>query len=227
VERYNPALVAARPFLSDPKYIRAERVSPFSFRSTDIGVVHDMMIHDIDLVLDLVGAPVAEVQALGVGILGALEDCVQARIAFTNGSIADLTANRVSPVTSRRMQVWGADGCVQIDFAAREAVRYSRGPALRFGSGPLERARQNGADIEKLKEEVFGTYIEVHKPNVVPRDQLTEELLEFTQCVRTRRAPLVSGQVALQAMLVAEQILERVATPPWAARVTAPRRQAG
>ena len=227
VERYNPALIAARPFLSDPKYIRAERVSPFSFRSTDIGVVHDMMIHDIDLVLDLVGAPVTEVHAFGVGILGALEDCVQARIAFANGSIADLTANRVSPVTSRRMQVWGADGCVQLDFTAREVVRYSPGPALRFGSGPLEKARQKGTDIEQLKEEIFGSYIEVHKPSIVPQDQLTEELLEFTQCVRTRRTPLVSGETALAAMQVADRILRRIAAPPWAAPQIAPRRQAG
>ncbi|MGE5193445.1 MAG: Gfo/Idh/MocA family protein [Deltaproteobacteria bacterium] len=227
VERYNPALVAARPFLRDPKYIRAERVSPFSFRSTDIGVVHDMMIHDIDLVLDLVAAPVVGVQALGVGILGELEDCVQARLVFANGSIADLAANRVSPVTSRWMQVWGADGCVQLDFAAREVVRYSPGPALRFGSGPLEKARQKGADIEKLKGEIFGTFIDVHKPNVVPCDQLTEELVEFTGCVRTRKAPQVGGEAALEAMLVAGRILEQVASPPWAATGIAPRRQAG
>jgi predicted dehydrogenase len=227
VERYNPALIAARPYLSDPKYIRAERVSPFSFRSTDIGVVHDMMIHDIDLVLDLVAAPVVDVQAFGVGILGELEDCVQARLAFANGSIADLTANRVSPVTSRRMQVWGAEGCVLLDFASREVVRYSRGPALRYGSGPLEKARQNGADIEKLKREIFGTYIEVHKPHVIPHDQLTEELLEFTRCVRTRKAPLVSGQTALAAALVADRILEQVAFPPWAVLANGFRRHAG
>jgi predicted dehydrogenase len=227
VERYNPALIAARPYLTDPKYIRAERVSPFSFRSTDIGVVHDMMIHDIDLVLDLVSAPVAGVQAFGASILGALEDCVQARITFANGSIADLTANRVSPITSRGMQVWGIDGCVQLDFAAREVVRYSPGPALRFGSGPLEKARQKGTDIEKLKGEIFGTYIEVHKPNVVPHDQLTEELLAFAEGVRARKAPLVDGQTALEAMLVADRILQQVALPPWTVPGVAPRRQAG
>src|SRR5262245_20812569 len=73
VERYNPALLAARPFLADPKYVRAERLAPFSFRSTDIGVVHDLMIHDLDLVLDLVAAPVADVQAFGASILGGQE----------------------------------------------------------------------------------------------------------------------------------------------------------
>jgi predicted dehydrogenase len=185
------------------------------------------MIHDIDLVLDLVAAPVADVQAFGVGILGNLEDCAQARITFANGSVADLTANRVSPVTSRRMQVWGPEGFVQLDFGSREVVRYCPAPALRFGSGPLEKARQKGADLEKLKADIFGTYIEVHKPNVVPRDQLTEELLEFTACVRTRKLPLVSGEVGLQAMLVAGRILDQVASPPWTTPGIAPRRQAG
>jgi predicted dehydrogenase len=227
VERYNPALVAARPFLAEPRYIHAERLSPFSFRSTDIGVVHDLMIHDIDLVLDLVGAPVADVQAFGTGILGQLEDCAQARLIFSNGSIADLAANRVNPVASRRMQVWGTEGCVHLDFASREVVRYSPGPALRFGTGPIERARQKGADIEKLKAEVFGTYIEVHKPNVATRDQLTEELVSFAECIRTRKAPLVGGEAALQAMLVAGRILDRIAAPPWAAAKSALRRQAG
>ena len=227
VERYNPALLAARPFLADPRYIRAERLAPFSFRSTDIGVVHDLMIHDIDLVLDLVGAPVSEVQALGTGILGELEDCAQARLIFSNGSIADLTANRVNPVASRCMQVWGIDGCVYLDFATREVVCYSPAPALRFGSGPLERARQKGADIDKLKEEIFGTFIEVHKPTVVPRDQLTEELMAFAECVRTRKPPSVGGEAALEAMLVAGRILDRIAAPPWKAAKTALRRQAG
>jgi len=227
VERFNPALIAARAFLHDPKYIRAERFGPFSFRSTDIGVVHDLMIHDIDLVLDLVAAPVAHVQAFGVGILGGHEDCVQARLTFSNGCVADLAANRVSPVASRRMQVWGPEGCVHLDFAAREAVCYRAGAALRYGSSPVERAQQKGADLEQLKKEIFGTFIEVHKPNVVMRDQLTEELLAFIECTRTRKQPLVSGETALAAMIIAGRILDHAADFPWAAPVPAARRRAG
>ncbi len=227
VERFNPALVAARPFLGSPKYIRAERFAPFSFRSTDIGVVHDLMIHDIDLVLDLVAQPVIDVQAFGVGILGEHDDCVQARLTFSNGSVADLAANRVSPLASRQMQVWGPEGCVQLDFASRAVVCYSPGPALRFGAGPLERARQTGANLDQLKEEIYGKFIEVHHPNVVPCDQLTAELLDFTESIRTRVPPKVGGTAALEAMLVAGQILEQIAAPPWAASLPAPRRLAG
>ncbi len=230
VERFNPALAAARPFLDNPKYIRIERFAPFSFRSTDIGVVHDLMIHDIDLVLDLVRAPVADVQALGTSILGDLEDCAQARLTFSNGTVADLAANRVSPVVRRQMQVWGPDRFVQIDLAAREVACYGRSPAWQFGAGPLERAREPGADIEQLKSQIFGTFIEVQKPVVTPCDQLTEELKAFAQCVRTRQPPLVSGQAALEAMLVARRILDRTAAAPWARPVAgsvAPRRLAG
>jgi len=228
VERFNPALIAARPFLENPRYIRAERLGPFSFRSTDIGVVHDLMIHDIDLVLDLVAAPVAGIQAFAASILGEREDCAQARITFANGTIADLAANRVSPVARRQMQVWGDDDCVHIDFMAREALRYRRSPLLRFGVGPLERARQTGADVEKLKADIFGAYIDVHKPAVVLRDQLTEELQAFSECVRTRKAPPVDGNAALKAMLVAGQILDQAAAPPWSPARPAPlRRKAG
>jgi predicted dehydrogenase len=215
VERFNPALIAARPYLAEPKYIRVERFSPFSFRSIDIGVVHDLMIHDIDLVLDLVGCPVADVEAFGIRILTEHEDCVQARLRFSNGAVADLSANRVSPVARRRMQVWDAESCVDLDFAAREVVRYSAAPSLKYGAGPLERARRKGADIEELKGEIFGTYIDVHKPSVVPRDQLTEELLAFTECVRTRKSPAAGGDAALEAMRVAAQILERAGARSW------------
>jgi predicted dehydrogenase len=227
VERFNPALVAARPFLSEPRYIRAERFAPFSFRSTDIGVVHDLMIHDIDLVLDLVASPVADVQALSAAILGDREDCAQARILFANGAVADLAANRVSPVARRQMQVWEADRCVHLDFAAREVACYSRSPALQFGVSPLERARQSGADIEELKRQVIGTFIEVHRPEIAPCDQLTEELRAFIDCVRKRLPPQVGGAAALKAMLIAELILEQAVLSRGAAPEQAPRRLAG
>jgi len=230
VERFNPAWTAARPHLGDPRYIRVERVSPFAFRSTDIGVVHDVMIHDIDLVLDLVHAPVADVHAFGTRILGAHEDCVQARLTFSNGSIADLTANRVSPITTRKMQVWSTAGCAHLDFAAREVVHYRPGPLLRFGDGPLERACEPNADIEQLKQDIFGKYIEIDKPAIAGCDQLTDELSAFVNCIETRRPPLVTGEVALNAMVVAGRILEQVAAAPWSAPATCPlpgRRRAG
>jgi len=96
VERFNPAFAAAAPYLVEPKYIEAVRASGFTFRSTDVGVVLDLMIHDIDLVLSLVGSPVQRVEAMGVSVLGGHEDAANARIQFASGCVATLSASRVS-----------------------------------------------------------------------------------------------------------------------------------
>ncbi|OYW20849.1 MAG: hypothetical protein B7Z55_06695 [Planctomycetales bacterium 12-60-4] len=97
IERFNPAWKSAAPWCREPKYIRAERTSTFTFRSTDIGVVLDLMIHDLDLVLSLANSPIRSVEALGIGVMGDHEDAVQARLVFENGCVADLTASRISP----------------------------------------------------------------------------------------------------------------------------------
>ena len=106
IERFNPAAVVASRHCGTTKYIRAERLSPYSLRSRDIGVVHDVMIHDLDLVLNLVDAPIRAVEAFGVCIMGGNEDIVQTRLAFEGGCIADLTASRVNPTSKRSMQLW-------------------------------------------------------------------------------------------------------------------------
>jgi predicted dehydrogenase len=190
-------------------------VSPYPFRSTDIGVVHDLMIHDLDLVLDLVNAPLGSVEAFGVSILGAHEDSVQARLTFQNGCIADLTASRVHPTARRCMHIWSASGTVSVDFGTREVICHQPSEMLRYGSSPLERAKEPGADIEQLKKDMFGTYIRVHKPPVSEGDALTSELASFVDCVLHHREPLVDGNVALEAMVVAERVLERVRSHQW------------
>jgi predicted dehydrogenase len=215
IERFNPATQVAWKNTGPPKYIRAERVSPYPFRSTDIGVVHDLMIHDLDLVLDLANAPLSSVQAFGISILGAHEDSVQARLAFKNGCIADLTASRVHPAVRRRMDIWSRSGSVSVDFGAREVVCYRPSETLLYGTSPLDRAREPGADIEQLKKEIFGTYITVQKPHVPAADALTAELASFVDCVLHHREPVVDGNAALQAMIAAEAVLECVRTHRW------------
>lgn len=228
IERFNPAFVSARPYLDAPRYIRAERYSPYSFRSTDIGVVHDMLIHDIDLVGCLVSSPVERVEAFGVTILGGHEDCVQARVTFADGCVADLSANRVSPVTRRDMQVWSAAGCTHLDFGAKESVVYLPSPTLRYGTPLADRAREPGVNLDQLKADVFGKYIKVHRPTVTPRDQLTEELASFADCIRTRQRPLVGGIEAAWSMELAGRILERVAESTLSAAAGAwPLKRAG
>jgi predicted dehydrogenase len=215
VERFNPATQVAWSACSAPKYIRAQRLSPYAFRSTDIGVVHDLMIHDLDLVLDLVRAPVARVEAFGISILGGHEDAVQARIAFANGCIADLTASRVNPTAERSMQIWSRRAMASVDFSSREVVTYKPSETLLFGASPLERARVPGADIEQLKRDIFEAYLKVARPEVPKSDALTDEIASFVDCVRRSATPLVGGREALAAMELADEILQCVAAHQW------------
>jgi predicted dehydrogenase len=215
IERFNPATEVAWAACGVPKYIRAERLSPYAFRSTDIGAVHDLMIHDLDLVLDLSGAPVASVQAFGMCILGGHEDSVQARVTFENGCVADLTASRVNPFARRTMQVWSTSGTVTVDFTSREVVAYRPSEQLLFGKSPLQRAAEPDADIDQLKADVFGKFLTVDEPTVSEDDALTAELSHFVDCVQTGRRPLVDGETALRAMQLADDILVSVSAHQW------------
>ncbi len=215
VERFNPATRAAFALCDHPKYVFAERLSPFSFRSTDIGVIHDLMIHDIDLILSLVKSPVVDVEGLGVGLMGKLEDSVCARIKFQNGCIADLVANRVNPTARRAMEVWSLSGRTLVDFTTREVVHYRPSETLLHGTSPIERAALPGADIEQLKRDVFGTFLNVITPAVGKDDALTAELVSFTEAIKSHRRPECDGEEALKAMEVAEQILESVNSHRW------------
>ncbi|WP_339681820.1 Gfo/Idh/MocA family oxidoreductase [Gimesia maris] len=215
VERFNPATQAAFDRCPNPRFIRSERVSPYTFRSTDIGVIHDLLIHDIDLVLSVVKSAVKSVEAFGVSVMGEHEDAVQARLRFQNGCIADLTASRISPSAKRAMQLWGAAGCVSVDFTSREVTAYRPSETLLYGTPPLERARKAGANLEALKQDVFGTFLKVETPEVSAADALTAELASFVEAIQTGSAPLVGGVQALQAMQVAEQVLAAVNEHEW------------
>ncbi|MGE3316248.1 MAG: Gfo/Idh/MocA family oxidoreductase [Planctomycetaceae bacterium] len=215
VERFNPAYLAARDVAGNPKYIRAERLSNYAFRSMDIGVVHDLMIHDIDLVLDLVKSPVRWVDAFGVSIFGGHEDSAQARVTFENGCIADFVANRISPVARRALQIWSQTGTVNADLTSREVVAYSRTEALKFGRSPIALAGDPGADIEQLKKDVFSKFLRVDTVPVAQADALTEELRSFVDCVRTGRTPIVDGHAAVSALTVADQVLASIAAHQW------------
>lgn len=215
IERFNPVTQAAWKQAGTPKYIRSERFSPYAFRSTDIGVVHDVMIHDIDLVLDLVQSDVTSVEAFGVSLLGDHEDSVNARLRFANGCIADLVANRVNPTFRRAMEIWSAAGCLKVDFTTRELVGYRPTETLLYGMSPLEKSRQPGADIEQLKKQIFGTYIKEERETIAQQDALTAELAHFVDCVKTNSRPSCSGEEGLAAMRVAGRILECVAGHQW------------
>lgn len=217
IERFNPAFQAAKSIIQHPKYIRCERTSTYTFRSTDIGVVLDLMIHDIDLVLSLVKSSLRRCEAFGIGVMGNHEDAAQARLYFDNGCIADITASRICPVAARSMTAWSASGCVTVDLHQREVKRFAAGDALLHGMPPLQRAAQPGADLEALKKEVFGQFIQTETIPVAQAgpDALTQELTEFVNCVLEGSRPMVAGEQAYAAMVVADQVLRQIVAHQW------------
>lgn len=215
IERFNAAMQVAKPLIREPKHIRTERLSPYAFRSMDIGAVLDLMIHDIDLVLSLVDSPVVQVDAFGLCLFGGNEDKANARLTFENGCIADLTANRLHPTPRRTMEVLSLDGNVSIDFHTREVTAYSMSDRLRFGPSPVELAARPEADLPELKADVFGSFLNVQQPTVPKTDALTAELDHFVDCVIDKKQPLVNGDVGLAAMEIAETILQRLAEHQW------------
>jgi len=215
IERFNPAFQALAARVCAPKYIRAERYSNYAFRSTDIGVVHDLMIHDIELTQSLAQSEFVSVEAFGVSLVGGHEDAVQARVRFANGCIADLSANRVSPSATRTIQVWSAAGCVSADLHTRKLTSFGAGPDLRAGQLPYELGREPGADINQLKSEMFTRFIQTDSPTIEAADALTLELRSFIESVRTQTTPLVDGVAGLKAVELAEAILKSVRTHRW------------
>ncbi|MBM4075826.1 MAG: Gfo/Idh/MocA family oxidoreductase [Planctomycetes bacterium] len=217
IERFNPAFQVARPLISNPKYIRTERTSGYPFRSTDIGVVHDLMIHDIDLILSLAKSRVRSVEAFGVTVVGGHEDVANARLRFENGCIADLMSSRFHPTVSRSLQAWSAEGCVTCDLHHRDVRHYCRSEELINGPSPLELARRPDSDIEQLKREMFGRFVTVNSIPVPADgpDALTQELSEFVRSIQTGASVQVDGHQALSAMQVAEQVLSSIATHEW------------
>lgn len=221
IERFNPAFDALATSGIRPKFVAAERQGTFTFRSTDIGVVHDLMIHDLDLLLSLVAAPVKSVSAVGISLFGTLEDVASARIEFEDGCVANLTASRASYQPSRKLRAWGVEGYATLDFAARHATIIRPSERLRLGSLDLD-----GLDLaqpELVREHLFGKVLEVEQVAATStRDALTMELEDFVRAVTTGTSPRVGGPDALRAMRVADQVLRSLGAHEWEGRSDGP-----
>ena len=210
VERFNPAYELAAEIIESPRYLRAERLSPFSFRSIDIGVVHDLMIHDLELILNLVDSPVVSVDATAVCVMSELEDSVQAHLKFANGCTADLTASRIETKGKRTLQTWSAQGRVELDYDTRQVNTYFPALNLHDDDSPVSLAMKPDVDIADLRERVFNEFIKVENLKGSDADALTAELSNFVSAVRNEEPVRVDGMIALRALEVAEQILEAV-----------------
>lgn len=220
IERFNPAYeeLSGRPF--EPKLIRAQRMGPFTGRSTDVGVVLDLMIHDLDLILALVKAPLRAVEAVGMSVFGGHEDVASARLSFANGCVAEVMASRASPTASRVMQLWSPAGYAEADFASRTLTLVQ--PSAEVRRTGLDPARLDPASRARIREELFTRHLEMLTVDGKAQDQLTCELQEFVHCVQTGRTPRVSGHDGLAAIQVAEQILGALREHSWSASLAGP-----
>ena len=183
VERFNPVLGALEARLSRPRFIEAHRLSPFPNRSTDIGVVLDLMIHDLEIILHLVRSPVQTIDAVGVPVLSRREDIANARIRFENGCVANITSSRISPERMRKIRVFQEDAYLSLDYQNQTGEIY----------------RRSGTGIERSEVE-----IEREEP-------LKRQLLSFIECARGGLQPKVSGFEATAALELAVEITKRVA----------------
>jgi predicted dehydrogenase len=221
IERFNPALRAVADAGLRPRFVAAERLGLYTFRSTDIGVVHDLMIHDIDLLLSWVAAPVRRVSAVGVSIFGRLEDVANAWIEFEDGCVANLTASRASYQAVRKMRLWGEQGYAALDFASRQATIVRPSARLRAGDLGLD-----GLDLGHpgaIREHLFGNALEVEQvPPPESREPLAEELEDFVRAVRGGSRPKVTGDDALRAMRLADQVLRSLEAHQWEGRPEGP-----
>ncbi|MCH2202212.1 MAG: Gfo/Idh/MocA family oxidoreductase [Fuerstiella sp.] len=215
IERFNPAFEVAQTLCSDVKYMRCQRVSPYAFRSTDIGVVHDLMIHDIDLSLALIGHLPESVEAFGAVTIGPHEDCAVARLRMPNGTIVDITSSRMAPVTERSLQIWSSRGCLNVDLQSRTLTSWAPSVAVASNPGMIQSIAAATPSPMTLKDRVFGEWIEERTVQASEGDALTAELTEFTDAVRGKLRPRVTGHEAVHAMQVANDVLKSLTRWSW------------
>jgi predicted dehydrogenase len=213
IERFNPAFVELESRRLQPKFIDAARLTPFSGRSTDVGVVLDLMIHDLDAILALVQAPVAHVDALGVSLFGPHEDIANARLTFANGCVANVSASRANATPLRQMRVLAPEGFVSLDFHRRRLSVVQPSALMRHMGFP--RQRLDSAAAAQLKEKLYDQFLQTHTMDFRQVDQLTAELSHFVECVRQRRQPKVPGEAGRDAIALATRILDKIRAHRW------------
>jgi predicted dehydrogenase len=214
IERFNPAYeeLVRRPIR--PKFVEAERHGPFTGRSIDIGAILDLMIHDLDLILAMVGGPVREVTAVGASVLGGHEDMVNARLVFESGCVAHVTASRIAARPKRRMRVWAPEGYAGIDFVSRKLYLVQVSDEIRRHGLRIDRL--DAAAKARLKDEVFGRHLEVMNVDSDRKcDQLTAELRSFVDCVRHNATPRVTGEAGRDALALAERVTDALRAHQW------------
>lgn len=211
-ERCNPVVQAMKRLDIEPKFIEAHRISPYPFRSTDVGVVLDVMIHDIDIILSLARSKIKKVDAVGVNVIDEKEDICNARIVFENGCIANITASRLALKTERKVRVFSRQAYLSLDYFKK--------------TGTVIKAAENINVVEKIRElkkkgkfNILTTnwagLLKIEKLDIDDKEPLRVEQDSFLHAIADRTAPEVSAEEALDAMQCAEMILQSMSRHKW------------
>ncbi|MCX7704007.1 MAG: Gfo/Idh/MocA family oxidoreductase [Planctomycetota bacterium] len=210
IERFNPAVIAVKELVKEPRFIECDRISKFSFRSLDIGVVLDMMIHDLDIVLAFVNSEPVEVEGVGIAVFGSYEDMASARIKFKNGCLAYLRVSRISNKSMRKIRVFQADSYLSIDYAERTAKVFRKKEAV-FLKEDVATLPRRVSSLEDAQKYLFENLIEMREvPIAEDEEPLRLELESFIESVEEGKPPLVSGELALRTMRLAYRILQSI-----------------
>ena len=205
IERFNPAVRAMARVGVRPRFIEVDRISPLTFRSIDVGVVLDMMIHDIDIVLTLAASPVARVDAVAIAVVGDAEDICNAWVTFENGCVAHLNASRLAMKTERKLRVFGPDTYVSVDYQKKSGTVIRKGrdlAAIRAAVAALRRGEVR--DLSDLNKD---NLVEVEQLPVDDVEPIRAELEAFVHAVATGTRPVVSAEDGLAAVETAERIV--------------------
>ncbi len=215
VERFNPVFQYLRGVATSPRFIETHRLSPYPARSTDVGVVLDLMIHDLDVVLAFVDSPVVGVDAVGIPVLSSSEDIANARLRFANGCVANLTVSRISPERMRKIRVFSggeAPSYVSLDYRAQEGFIYRLARGEESESSLFKKLL--ASKDSTIVSEFAGKRI-VREPVPILKDEpLKLELQSFVACVRERQSPVVSGESAKRALDLAFEITRQINAHP-------------
>ncbi len=188
LERFNPAVIAMQPLLTHPLFIEAHRISVFKNRGTDVDVILDLMIHDIDIILSIVNSPLKTMHTVGAPVITPLTDIANARLIFENGCTANITVSRISMDNIRRMRIFQPGQYLSVDFSKKEVM-----------SIRLKKGAQNNQPLPDISKYGF--------PD---QDTLETELLDFIHNIRTRTTPAVSGTEGRRALAIALEVVDQI-----------------